>query len=293
MYPEDGNGDPNNRHDESYVLASLTVFAILPTPSILITDGGLPDQEEVGGTFYARKIATASPTYATMEVGRRPPVVDAIGQFHIPDAMILNSSITGKVWDPPKTIHDFSIAPLDPGQLHFCVVRVQDTSGMWEERQFVFMTKRRNVKLQWSHLHIKDDGVSLDSGSGFFRVELYQSGAQLGDTWFRRLTTFNTGDSLDLMAEGSITETGLQSIDNTNRAIRMGLWGKSYRSWLVADEIATSALGATSIVIPTGKGHETVVNRLDRRFADTHDGSGITPGFAFDVHVLVNISYSP
>ncbi|MGY4287196.1 hypothetical protein ACVWXO_006416 [Bradyrhizobium sp. LM2.7] len=177
MYPEDGNGDPNNRHDESYVLASLTVFAILPTPSILITDGGLPDQEEVGGTFYARKIATASPTYATMEVGRRPPVVDAIGQFHIPDAMILNSSITGKVWDPPKTIHDFSIAPLDPGQLHFCVVRVQDTSGMWEERQFVFMTKRRNVKLQWSHLHIKDDGVSLDSGSGFFRVELYQSGA--------------------------------------------------------------------------------------------------------------------
>jgi hypothetical protein len=293
MFFEDGIADPNDRHNESPVLAALTVFAILPTPSVLITDGGMPDQQDVGGTFYGRKIATGSPTFATMEIGRNAPVVDAIGQFHIPDAQIFNSSVTGKVWDPPKNIHNFMITPLDPGQRHFCVVRVQDTSGMWEERQFKFTTKRRNVKLQWSELHISDDGVSLGSGSGFFRVELYQAGAPLGDLWWNRITVFNTNDKLNMLPQGMITETGLQAIDNANRTVSMGLWGKSYRGWPVKDEIATTAFGAQTVPIPTGKGHETVVNRPDRRFADTHDGSGITSGFAFDVHVLVNISYAP
>ena len=293
MFFEDGIADPNDRHNESPVLAALTVFAILPTPSVLITDGGMPDQQDVGGTFYGRKIATGSPTFATMEIGRNAPVVDAIGQFHIPDAQIFNSSVTGKVWDPPKNIHNFMITPLDPGQRHFCVVRVQDTSGMWEERQFKFTTKRRNVKLQWSELHISDDGVSLGSGSGFFRVELYQAGAPLGDLWWNCITVFNTNDKLNMLPQGMITETGLQAIDNANRTVSMGLWGKSYRGWPVKDEIATTAFGAQTVPIPTGKGHETVVNRPDRRFADTHDGSGITAGFAFDVHVLVNISYAP
>jgi hypothetical protein len=96
MFFEDGIADPNDRHNESPVLAALTVFAILPTPSVLITDGGKPDQEEVGGTFYGRKIATSSPTFATMEIGRKAPVKDAIGQFHIPDAQIVNSTVTGK-----------------------------------------------------------------------------------------------------------------------------------------------------------------------------------------------------
>jgi hypothetical protein len=103
------------------VLAALTVFAILPNPSVLITDGGMPDQEEVGGTFYGRKIATGSPTFATMEIGRKAPVIDAIGQLHIPDAQIFNSSVTGKVWDAPKRIHNFAVAPLDPGQRHFAL----------------------------------------------------------------------------------------------------------------------------------------------------------------------------
>lgn len=293
MFFDDTTADPNDRHNESPVLANLTVFAILPDPSQLITDGGLPDQEEVGGTFYHRKIATGSPTFATMEIGRMAPVVDAIGQFHIPHAQIFNSSMTGKVWDAPKQIHDFSITPLDPGQHHFCVVRVQDTSGNWEERQFKFTTKRRNVKLQWSELHISNDGVSFGSGSGFFRVELFQAGAPLGDLWWNRITKFNTGDTLNMLPQGIITETGLQAINNANRAISIGLWGKSNRSWPVADEIATTDFGALEIQIPVGKGHEIVVNRSDRRFATTHDGSGITAAFAFDVHVLVNISYSP
>jgi hypothetical protein len=41
MFFEDGIADPNDRHNESPVLAALTVFAILPTPSVLITDGGM------------------------------------------------------------------------------------------------------------------------------------------------------------------------------------------------------------------------------------------------------------
>jgi hypothetical protein len=292
MFFEDGIADPNDRHNESPVLASLTVFAILPTPSVLITDGGKPAQEEVGGTFYGRKIATNSPTFATMEIGKKAPVRDAIGQFHIPDAQIFNSTVTGKVWDPPKAIHDFMVTPLDAGQRYFCIVRVQDTSGMWEERQFKFTTKRRNVRLQWSQFHISDDGVLLGSGSGFFRVELYQAGAPLGDLWWVR-TAFATDDDPDMLPLGIITETGLQAIDDSNRVVSMGLWGKSYRGWFVEDEIATTDFGATAIPMPVGKGQETVVDRSDVRYADTHDGSGITSGFAFDVHVLVNISYSP
>lgn len=294
MFFEDSDGDPNNRHNESPVLAALTVFAILPTPSTLITDGGVPDQEEVGGTFYGRKIATASPTFATMEIGKKDPVRDAIGQFHIPDAMIFNSSVTGKVWDAPKTIHDFLVTPLDPGQRFFCVVRVQDTSGGWEERQFRFTTKRRNVKLQWKELHISNNGVFLSKyGSGTFRVELFQGGAPLGEVWWDRITHFKTNQKFDMLPIPWITETGLQSVDNTNRTITMGLWGRSNRSWPNDDEIATTDFGATNIPIPSGKSQETVVDRIDRRFANTHDGSGITPAFAFDVHVIVNVSYSP
>jgi hypothetical protein len=163
---------------------------------------------------------------------------------------------------------------------------------MWEERQFKFTTKRRNVRLQWKELHISDDGVAIGPGSGFFRVELYQAGAPLGDLWWIR-TAFKTKDRTNLLPLGMITETGLQATDDFNRVVSMGLWAKSYRGWLVEDEIATTAFGATAIPIPVGRGHETVVDRSDVRYADTHDGSGITSGFAFDVHVLVNISYSP
>lgn len=293
MFFEDGIADPNDRHNESPVLAALTVFAILPEPSTLITDGGLPDQQTVGGTFYVRKIATGSPTFATMEIGRKAPVVDAIGQLHIADALVLNSSMTGKVWDAPRKIHDFNFTPLDPGQRYFCVVRVQDTSGAWEQRQFPFTTLRRNVKLQWKELHIGNDGVSGDDGSGFFRVELYQSNAQLGDLWWIRRPSFNTGDHINMLPLGEITQTGLQAIDDHNRQISIGLWGKSCRGWFVADEIATTDFGARAIQIPFGKDQEHVADKVLQHFATTHDGSAILPTFKFDTEIILNISYAP
>jgi hypothetical protein len=293
MYYEDWEADPNNPRDESPVLATLTVFALLPGPTNLMTDGFQPGAEEIGGTYYARKIATGVPTFATMEVGRRLPEKDAIGQYHIPDGLVLNSTMIGKVWAPPQTIHDFVPAPLIPGQVYFCVVRVWDTSGRWDERQFGFGTKRRNVKLQWDELFIIDDGVSIGSGSGFFRVELFQAQVPLGDLWWDRVTSFNTGDKIDILPLAMITETGLQSIDDDNRDVSVNLWGKSYRNAFIADEIAQSEFGARAIFIPAGRGQETVVNRQDQMGALPKDGGGFTGAFNFGVRVLVNITYAP
>jgi hypothetical protein len=293
MYYEDSEPDPNNPRDESPTLAALTVFALLPGPTNLMTDGFQPGAEDVGGTYYARKIATGVPTFATMEVGRRLPEKDAIGQYHIPDGLVFNSTTIGKVWGPPQTIHDFVAVPLDPGQVHFCVVRVWDASGRWDERQFGFGTKRRNVKLQWDDLIIIDDGVSFGSGSGFFRVELFQSQVPLGDLWWDRITSFNTGDKIDILPLGMITETGLQSIDTDNRDVSVNLWGKSYRSAFVADEIARTEFGARAITIPVGRSQETVVNRRDLFGASAKYGGGITGAFSFGAHVRVNITYAP
>jgi hypothetical protein len=290
---EDAANDPNDPHDESPILATLTVFALLPKPTNLMTDGFQPGAELVGGTFYSRKIATGVPTFATMEVGRRLPEKDAIGQYHIPDGCVFNSTMIGKVWGPPQTIHDFSAAPLVPGHVYFCVVRVWDTSGRWDERQFGFGTKRRNVKLQWDDLFIIDDGVSIGSGSAFFRVELFQSQVALGDLWWDRITSFNTGDKIDILPLGMITETGLQVIDDDNRDVSVNLWGKSYRSAFVADEIARSEFGASAITIPSGRDQETVVNRRDLFSANAKYGGGITGAFSFGVHVRVNITYAP
>ena len=272
------------------MLASLTVFALLPsqTPT-LITDGGGVNQQEVGGTFYGRKIATGSTlTFATLEVGMSAPVTDADGLLRIDNPLLTldSPSLGGKVADFPVTIHDFVAAPLDPGTNLFSVLRVHDGLGHWEQKQYAFTTKRRNVKLQWKDLFIIDDGVLTGSGSGYFRVQISQAQNQVGDLWWQRITNFSSGETFDILPQSVITQTGLQKIDDNNREVKVNLWGISYRSWPFADDTASSEVGPEAIGIPTGKG-EQVVDRVDKSVAEPDGGAS----FSFEVHILVNIDY--
>jgi hypothetical protein len=297
MFLADRSVDPNKPDDQNPVMASLTVFALLPSETSLITDGFRVDQQDIGGTFYGLKIATSAPTFATLEVGMSAPVMDADGLLRIDNPLftLASPSLGGKVADAPVMIHDLFATEtpginkrLDPGTNLFSVVRVNDHFGHWQQIQFAFTTKRRNVKLQWQDLFITNDGVAIGSGSGFFRVEISQAHNQLGDLWWARITKFGTGDTFGFLSQPMITQTGLQEIDDNNREIRVNLWGQSYRSWPIADEFASSDLGPQPIVIPTGRG-EQVIDRVDSLFATPDDGS-INP-FRFMVHIIVNINY--
>jgi hypothetical protein len=51
--------------------------------------------------------------------------------------------------------------------------------------------------------------------------------------------------------------------------------------------------GPVPIAIPTGKGREHVVDRVEKHSAVPGDQSGITGQFSFLVNIIVNINYDP
>ena len=291
MFFADWDVDPNGVRNEIDPLAKVQVFALLDTPSNLITDGALPDQQDVGGTYYARKIATGSvPTWATMQLGRTLPVKDGAGLLQIPVPLFILEA-------PLATIHDFVATPLDPGNLYFAVVRAHDAAGNWEQQSYAFTTKRQTIKLQWQQLHIINDGVLFGSGFGHFGVYAYEGtslfGDMLSDIWWRR-TAFTTGQNFDIMPDGEIVQSGPRIVKDDNRTIGVYLRGISFRGWPESNEIAESAFGQPGqIQIPFGRGRENVVNRSDTLGTIPKDQSGLTPDFSFSIKVLVNVSYQP
>ena len=153
--------------------------------------------------------------------------------------------------DPPKNIHNFMIITAGSRAAPFLrrsELQIGYFRNVGRATIQVIRPKGATLKLQWSELHISDDGVSLRSGSGFFRVELYQAGAASGDSLVvSHLTVFNTNDKLQhVAAVDGLRETGRQAIDNANRTVSMGLWGKSDRGWPVKDEIADNRLWRTN-----------------------------------------------
>jgi hypothetical protein len=277
--------DPNDPHNEIDPLATVQVFALLPTPSKIITDGGLPGEQDVGGTFYARTVATGSdPTFATLQLGRTAPVPDAAGLLQIATPLSIFEQ-------PQTTIHPFMVTPLDPGNLFFAVVRVHDSRGRWQQESYKFTTLRQTVKLQWQDLHIINA-----SGNGFFRVSAFEGKTLFADmlngVWFERIT-FDDGQIFDIMPQAAIVQTGPRVVGPANREIALLLEGWHYRSWPFGNDFTDSPFGLPqSLSIPFGKGTETVVNRSDLLF--TQQGGGFSPGdFIFSIHVLVNVTYQP
>jgi hypothetical protein len=289
MFLADWDVDPNSPRNEIDPLAKVRVFALLPTPSSLITDGALPDQQDVGGTYYARKIATGgAPTFATLQLGRTPPAPDAAGLLQIPVPLFVLEA-------PSETIHDFVATPLDPGNLYFAVVRVHDSGGNWQQVSYAFATKRQVVKLQWQELHIIDDGVSIGSGFGFFQVFAYEGTGlfadMLNDIWWQR-TAFDTGQTFDILPQGAVVQSGPRIVGDDNRKIGVRLRAISYRGWPRSNDIAQSAFGQPSAIqIPVGKGRETVVDRSDQLYAGPVGQGGLTPDFSFSIKVRVNVTY--
>jgi hypothetical protein len=292
MFFADQTVDPNAPRNEIEPLATVRVFALLPTPTNLITDGALPDQQDVGGTYYARKIATGSAaTFATLQLGRTPPVTDAAGFLQIPVPINVSKPSLA------KTLHDFVVAPLDPGNLYFCVVRVHDSSGSWQQVSYAFTTKRQNVKLQWKDLYIIDDGVDVGSGFGVFQVFAYEGASLFSDMvdgiWFQR-TSFNTDQTFSIIPQGAIIQTGPRIVGDDNRRIAIYLRGIGYRNWPRSNDIATSALNVPhEIRLPFGRNRETVVNKEETFFAEESGEAGIGGKLRFSVTVLVNVTYLP
>jgi len=294
MFPADLFIDPNMvRTEEANPLEKVRVFALLNRPSTVITDGALPDQQDVGGTYYARKIATGSmPTWATMQIGKTPPVADGAGLLQIPVPLEI-------IQKPLAVIHDFEATPtrgyvtnstargtgLDPGNLYFAVVLAYDAAGNWEQHSYAFTTLRQTIALFWK------DVKTTGSGFGHLGVTVYEGRSEV-DYWWRR-GNFTDGQTINMLGT-SVYQTGPRIVDEDNRVISVELRGIRFRSYPSDNDIAKSIFGPDTIKIPVGRGRETVINREDIKYADpvNHDNL-FSKDFSYQITVLVEISYNP
>lgn len=167
--------------------ASVRVVALLKDPekTTLIES----QDKTVGGTWFRKVVTTTVPTTFLLQVGNIKPSTDTQGNEFFLKPL-------ASVFDPANTHHDQQVDPLLPGNDLFYLARVVDDEGNWQIINDEFRTKQRKVTIDFTELHIINDGAAGDT-TGEFHIWVMEGDNTVRDYFFGDVDNFDISDSPD------------------------------------------------------------------------------------------------
>jgi len=263
-------------------IAELKVFCIWkkPEPRKLITD----QNRNSGGTYHRHQIATNVPTdIAFVGVSQKAPIYGSVGVPSLPDP----EGAPSKPLTNSQN-HFVEILPLLPGNHYFFVALVVDAIGNWEVLQEEFDTLRRKLTIQFTTLHIFNDGDPSDVGEGEFWFDIKEEGVNIKEF---HMPEFDIDDWSETDRPYAV---GFAHIGNPTKVrkpeVQIRARGLEHDGIFENDENAASPLNYTTLPLPAGFSKENVQNAFSKL-----DCPAITTGddFHFGVDVIWSVEYVP
>jgi hypothetical protein len=265
---------------------TLTVFCLLKNGQLrLITD----ENTATGGTWHSHQLATNVPTtIIAIGLSRTPPTFDGVGIPHLDNT---EGGPTASL-SPASANHLVQVKPLLPGNHYFFVALVTDSLGNWDFKVAEVDTLRRKITVQFSTLHIHNDGDGGGYGEGEFWFRVGQSspsGYSILDDFHR-----DTQDIDDWSETDRPYSLGYAHLGQL-KAVAPGEEGVFVTSWAIEhDGIFDSDEGAgfndTWLPLPNGQGMETSVNNFLHVDCPT---ATVDDDFHYSMDVLWSVEYMP
>lgn len=219
----------------------------------------LSTDQNTGGTWHAHVVTTDVDTrLAVVAACRAPVLVDADDYPHVDasggvDGVLLATGAWG-------TTHELRIDGILPGSHYHLLVLVVDPGGRWDYRIAEFDALRRELTVQFTTLHIYNDGDPSSVGEAQFR---FWVDYRLGVGQFDRIREFfRPGADIDDWGEtdrpyplGFAYVSGPQQVLDGQQHVYVSSIGHEDDGW-EGDEVAWS-VPPRPIVPPIGPG-ETV-----------------------------------
>jgi hypothetical protein len=187
---------------------------------------------------------------------------------------------------PWGTNHELEIAPLLPGHLFASTVLLTNRRGEWQSLMELFATLQRTVTVQFAELHVINDGDPHATANVQISYEI--SEGDLGQVVWRFVTPFQQVSDPDRYALPAHLshEIGPKPITEDTQTIGIRVAGQDEDSWIEgATENAASSI--KRLVIPKGRGKETVNNRETTLHAHPTDGD-----LEFEVTLKYSVKYA-
>jgi hypothetical protein len=264
-------------------LAYVLVFAIAKQPkSNLIVS----EDSNTGGTWHSHMVATSTPTRVVVaEARRRPPTFNADGfprpgEFDGDTPLSLTSLAS----------HSLMTLGLLPGTPYTYVVVVIDNQGKWDFRATPFQCLRRRFTVQFTTLHIHNDGDKMDYGEARFhcRVMFLTKPGQpkIIEEFFRPEDDVDDWSKTDRPYPLGFAHVGnLEHVKRDEQSVWVSSFGYE-DDWPLSDEAAWSR--DERLPFPVGPG-EDVPNSQFRL-----DCPNVTStAFHFSVDIQWSVKYEP
>jgi hypothetical protein len=172
--------DPNN--PEPRPDAAITIpFMLKSGMAQLITS----QDQNAGGTWYRKTVATNKPTYFFLQVGNSPPFTDAEGTRRLfPVLGAGNQMLSAQ--------HDLQLQPpLLAGNNFFALGLVVDETGKWQVFENTFVTKQRKVTLNFGTLNIINDGAVSGGNTAEFNIWVREGNNTIAHFFFGNVDNFD------------------------------------------------------------------------------------------------------
>jgi hypothetical protein len=277
---EEGHGP---WHTDPKRVAHLLVYCIWKKPEVrnLITD----HNRSAGGTWYKHQIATNVETdIVLIGVSTDPPQYDSDNIPRLKDP-------EGNLTEPTFTTqnHLLEFIGLRPGNHYFFSVMVADAFGNWETFLEPFDTLRRKLTVEFTTLHIYNDGDPMGLGEGEFWFSVSE-GDQVSQEFHIPTTDIDDWNETDRPYPLGFAHLGpLKNIAKGQESVQVLSRGIEHDGALENDEVA-GLLTGVSLPLPTGSLSETVSNSpffLDCPVATTGDD------FHYGVDIRFSVEYLP
>jgi hypothetical protein len=260
-FPE--NFSPKGISDDRFEqLATVVAMLKTPRPTNFIND----ENEDTGGTYRYRQInTTPTDTAMVFKIGRR-------GQglaVQDPTSGLWRLTKTGQTlvsgWG---TNHELEATPVSPGNIYASTILLVDKAGNWQSWSEHFSTLERTVTLELVELHVVNDGDSLATSRAGFRLEVHE-GQAITTTFIVAERQVDDGGDYDLTSENYVAAMGPKQINEDNHDVAVSVWGYD-EDGIEANEHAAS--GLIPLVVPAGKGRETVTDAITWLHAVPREG---------------------
>jgi hypothetical protein len=277
---EEGHGP---FHTDPIRLARILIYCIWKKPEVrrLITD----HNQSAGGTWYKHQVATNVPTdIVLIGVSTDPPQNDSNNIPRLKDP-------EGSLSEPTFTTqnHFVELINLRPGNHYFFSVMVTDAFGNWDTFLGPFDTLRRKLTVQFTTLHIYNDGDPMSHGEGEFWFSVSE-GDQVSQEFHLPTSDIDDWNETDRPYSLGYAHLGsLKKIEKGQESVIVRSWGVEHDGFMESDE-AAGLLTGVSIPIPSGSLVETVINSpffLDCPVATTGDD------FHYGVDIRYSVEYLP
>lgn len=277
---EEGHGPLKTN---SIRLAHLLVYCIWKKPEArtLITDHNW----SVGGTWYQHQIATNVATdIVLIGVSTNSPQNDSNNIPHLKDP-------EGNLLEPTfiTQYHSVEFINLRPGNRYFFSVMVVDAFGNWETFLESFDTMRRKLTIEFTTLHIYNDGDPMGHGEGEFWFTVSE-GSEVSQEFHLPTIDIDDWSETDRPYSLGFAHIGsLKNIAKGQESVQVMSRGVEYDGSLEADEVA-GLLTGVSLPLPSGSLNETVTNNpffLDCPVLTTDDD------FHYGVDIRYSVEYLP